>query len=218
MSIANKTPQQQETIMWDKWESATSPLAVLTFILPMMQLYDADIIFIMCRASLRALYNAEGIRGLFKGFSLNVIKGPISFSISLTTFDLLKSWIQKREDEKVLLTWWRWQFKRQELKKSCVLQWLKGLLESEEQISVLSSFPFLWFLCVFIYIACVYFLISWSLFGIDTCIVCLYIFLHFTGRFTDSCFVPIICCFHMIVLLFDTSTWNYCHTKCGQVV
>jgi len=32
----------------------------------------------------------EGYRGLTKGFSMNIVKGPIALSVSLTTFDLLK--------------------------------------------------------------------------------------------------------------------------------
>jgi solute carrier family 25 protein 42 len=32
----------------------------------------------------------EGVRGLFKGLSLNFIKGPVAVGVSFTTFDLLK--------------------------------------------------------------------------------------------------------------------------------
>jgi len=32
----------------------------------------------------------EGWRGLFKGFSMNLVKGPIGVGVSFTTFDLLK--------------------------------------------------------------------------------------------------------------------------------
>lgn len=38
------------------------------------------------------LVQDEGWRGLGKGFSMNIIKGPISLSISLTVFDFLKSY------------------------------------------------------------------------------------------------------------------------------
>lgn len=44
---------------------------------------------------LKTLYETEGIRGLTKGFSLNIIKGPITLSLSLTTYDILQKWINK---------------------------------------------------------------------------------------------------------------------------
>ena len=39
---------------------------------------------------LRTLVETEGLRGLTKGFSLNIIKGPITLSLSFTTHDLLR--------------------------------------------------------------------------------------------------------------------------------
>lgn len=38
---------------------------------------------------LRQLWKEEGLRGLGKGFTLNIIKGPISLSVSLTVYDYL---------------------------------------------------------------------------------------------------------------------------------
>lgn len=43
-----------------------------------------------CRDVLYKLYEIEGWRGLTKGFSLNIIKGPITMAISFTTYDLLR--------------------------------------------------------------------------------------------------------------------------------
>ena len=40
--------------------------------------------------TLRTLKETEGFRGLSKGFSLNIIKGPITMSISLTMYDMLR--------------------------------------------------------------------------------------------------------------------------------
>ena len=56
------------------------------------------LIFIVCanylqRAVFRELLAKEGYRGLYKGFTLNIVKGPVTLSISLTTYDLLKKHI-----------------------------------------------------------------------------------------------------------------------------
>jgi hypothetical protein len=41
--------------------------------------------------TLERVYHAEGVRrGLFKGLSLNAIKGPLAVGVSFTTYDLLK--------------------------------------------------------------------------------------------------------------------------------
>lgn len=46
------------------------------------------------RSMLRELIRVEGYFGLTKGFSLNIIKGPITLSISLTTYDFLMQYIK----------------------------------------------------------------------------------------------------------------------------
>ena len=44
---------------------------------------------------LRHLYRTEGWGGLSKGYSLNLIKGPVTLSISLTVYDLLQSYYKR---------------------------------------------------------------------------------------------------------------------------
>ncbi|CAM9159889.1 unnamed protein product [Ascophyllum nodosum] len=40
--------------------------------------------------TLAAIVNEQGVRGLFKGLTMNWVKGPLAISISFTTFDFLK--------------------------------------------------------------------------------------------------------------------------------
>jgi hypothetical protein len=40
---------------------------------------------------IKELYQEQGMRGFFKGVSLNWFKGPIAFSISFTCFDIIQS-------------------------------------------------------------------------------------------------------------------------------
>jgi hypothetical protein len=50
--------------------------------------------------TMQHLYEEQGMRGFFKGVSMNWIKGPVAFSISFTAFDLLQGWAQT-ESERV---------------------------------------------------------------------------------------------------------------------
>lgn len=44
------------------------------------------------------VWREQGMNGFFKGLSMNWLKGPIAFSISFTTFDILKEWIDEEEE------------------------------------------------------------------------------------------------------------------------
>jgi solute carrier family 25 protein 42 len=42
----------------------------------------------------KELFQEQGVRGFFKGVSLNWIKGPVAFSISFTTFDIIQGFLE----------------------------------------------------------------------------------------------------------------------------
>jgi hypothetical protein len=42
-------------------------------------------------STVRTLYAEQGMRGFFKGVSMNWMKGPVAFSISFTAYDTVKA-------------------------------------------------------------------------------------------------------------------------------
>eukprot|EP01062_Namystynia_karyoxenos_P019150 TRINITY_DN17177_c0_g2_i1.p1 TRINITY_DN17177_c0_g2~~TRINITY_DN17177_c0_g2_i1.p1 ORF type:complete len:691 (+),score=217.39 TRINITY_DN17177_c0_g2_i1:75-2075(+) len=46
-----------------------------------------------------AIYKVEGWRGLYKGLSMNWVKGPVAVSVSFTTNDTVKAWIRQAHRE-----------------------------------------------------------------------------------------------------------------------
>lgn len=52
--------------------------------------------------TMRHLFEEQGVRGFYKGVSMNWVKGPVAFSISFTTFDTIQQWLETdiyREEE-----------------------------------------------------------------------------------------------------------------------
>ena len=49
------------------------------------------------------LHGEQGVRGFFKGVSMNWLKGPVAFSISFTTFDLIQGFIETDAERKLRL-------------------------------------------------------------------------------------------------------------------
>jgi solute carrier family 25, member 42 len=51
-------------------------------------------------STMRQLFREQGLRGFFKGVSMNWIKGPIAFSISFTAFDTVQG-LMETESERL---------------------------------------------------------------------------------------------------------------------
>jgi hypothetical protein len=49
--------------------------------------------------TVRLLYQEQGLRGMFKGVSMNWMKGPVAFSISFTTFDIVQRFLTTEEEQ-----------------------------------------------------------------------------------------------------------------------
>lgn len=46
---------------------------------------------------MKQVFQEQGLHGFFKGLSMNWVKGPVSFAISFTTFDLVKEYMDTEE-------------------------------------------------------------------------------------------------------------------------
>lgn len=49
--------------------------------------------------TMKRLFEEQGVRGFYKGVTMNWVKGPIAFSISFTAFDTIQGLIET-EDER----------------------------------------------------------------------------------------------------------------------
>ena len=52
---------------------------------------------------IRDLYFEQGVRGFFKGVSMNWMKGPIAFSISFTAYDTVKMLMESDSERRLRL-------------------------------------------------------------------------------------------------------------------
>ena len=50
------------------------------------------------RETVRYLYAEQGIRGFYKGVTMNWMKGPVAFGISFTVFDYVKTFLETDEE------------------------------------------------------------------------------------------------------------------------
>jgi hypothetical protein len=46
---------------------------------------------------MKQVLKEQGVNGFFKGLTMNWLKGPVSFAISFTTFDVVKDWFEREE-------------------------------------------------------------------------------------------------------------------------
>jgi solute carrier family 25, member 42 len=53
--------------------------------------------------TMRVLYEEQGMRGFFKGVTMNWIRGPVAFSISFTVFDLIQGVFETDEERELRL-------------------------------------------------------------------------------------------------------------------
>jgi hypothetical protein len=50
---------------------------------------------------IKELYAEQGVRGFYKGVSMNWIKGPVAFSISFTMFDIVQSFMESPAEQEL---------------------------------------------------------------------------------------------------------------------
>jgi solute carrier family 25, member 42 len=53
--------------------------------------------------TMSALYKEQGVRGFFKGVTMNWMRGPVAFSISFTVFDLIQGVLETEAERNLRL-------------------------------------------------------------------------------------------------------------------
>ncbi len=53
--------------------------------------------------TMKFLYKEQGMRGFYKGVSMNWMKGPIAFSISFTAFDSVQTLMETEQEKELRL-------------------------------------------------------------------------------------------------------------------
>ena len=99
-TVTNRKPTMLESLILNTFAGLSAQLATypLDIVRRRMQLgiVDANEPSPTTLEMVKLLVKKEGLRGLTKGFSLNIIKGPITLSLSLTTYDHLRAWINRK--------------------------------------------------------------------------------------------------------------------------
>lgn len=73
-------------------QSASYPLDIVRRRMQTASITGTD--YSTIRSTIKRVFKEEGMRGLYKGLSLNWIKGPIAVGISFTTFDVTHNFLQ----------------------------------------------------------------------------------------------------------------------------
>ncbi|GFO41740.1 mitochondrial coenzyme a transporter slc25a42 [Plakobranchus ocellatus] len=78
-------------------QSASYPLDIVRRRMQTACLTGHSVDYSSIMSTVRSVLAEEGARGMYKGLSMNWIKGPLAVGVSFSTFDTLKHWLRKLE-------------------------------------------------------------------------------------------------------------------------